>query len=133
MVDKMIENSPSESIELKGVSIDELISLQAAFVKERNWGHFHSPRNVAIALVVESAELLEHFQWGLGDSPDSLPRIEAVGAEIADVFLYLFSLCDVLGVDATRLVLEKLEVNKLRWPPKGEPTASWVSRDRSDI
>lgn len=88
------------------------------FAAERDWDQFHSPKNLAMALSVEAAELLEHFQW-LSDAESSAlsPELRAkVSEEIADVLLYLVRLADKLGVDLTVAASEKLKLNATKYP-----------------
>ena len=72
-----------------------------AFIAERDWGQFHSPKNLAMALSVESSELVEIFQWLTEEQSRSLdPHTQAAaGEEIADVLLYLVRIADQLGID----------------------------------
>ena len=88
------------------------------FTRDRDWGQFHSPKNLASALVVEAAELLEHFQWLTEDQSRQLEpaRREAVAAEMADVLLYLLQLAGALGVDLVGASQAKLEANALKYP-----------------
>jgi NTP pyrophosphatase (non-canonical NTP hydrolase) len=89
-----------------------------AFADARDWHQFHTPKNLAIALSVEVAELLEHFQW-LSDKDsltlpaDTLGKIEE---EIADVLLYLIRLSDVLNVDLIHAADRKLAINARKYP-----------------
>src|SRR5580700_2057994 len=82
-------------------SLEELRSALRTFASDRDWDQFHSPKNLAIALSVEAAELLEHFQWTAEDDPGSLApdRHAKVGEEIADVLLYLVRLADKLNIN----------------------------------
>ncbi len=88
------------------------------FAGERDWEQFHSPKNLASALIVEAAELLEHFQWLTEDESRALPEAtrEAVAGEMADVLLYLLQLADKLGVDLVSAAQRKLVINELRYP-----------------
>jgi len=88
------------------------------FSAERDWGKFHSPKNLAIALSVEAAELLEHFQWiSDADSADMTPATRTkVGEELADVLIYLVQLADKLDVDLTKAANEKLQQNAEKYP-----------------
>jgi len=88
------------------------------FAAERDWEQFHSPRNLATALIVEAAELLEHFQWMDGpQSEDLAPETRArVELELADVFIYLVRLADRLGVDLMAVAARKIEINEQRYP-----------------
>jgi dCTP diphosphatase len=96
-------------------------SLQTAlrrFASDRDWDQFHSPKNLAIALSCEAAELLEVFQWMSEDasrtlSPDQIARARE---EMADVFLYLIRLADRLNVDLLAGARDKLELNAQKYP-----------------
>ena len=88
------------------------------FAEERDWEQFHSPKNLAMALSVETAELVEHFQWltaAQSRSPDAVDR-RAVATEIADVQIYLVMLADKLGVDIEGAVLDKISANAVKYP-----------------
>ena len=88
------------------------------FANERQWGPYHSPKNLASALVVEAGELLEHFMW----MPEAESRTltpekrEAVGAEVADVLLYLVQLARALDIDPIAAARAKMERNAVRYP-----------------
>jgi NTP pyrophosphatase (non-canonical NTP hydrolase) len=88
------------------------------FAKARDWEQFHSPKNLAAALSVEAAELLEHFQWLTEEQSRNLPALAKaeVGAEAADVLLYLLQLCDKLQIDLMAAVRRKLIVNGEKYP-----------------
>ena len=98
--------------------IAELKARIAAFASERDWDQFHSPKNLAMALSVEVAELMEHFQWlteeQSGDLSDE--KRAAVAEEIADVQVYLIRLADKLGVDILASVDTKLAKNEAKYP-----------------
>lgn len=88
------------------------------FAAERDWDQFHSPKNLAMALSVEAAELLEHFQW-VSDAESSVlnPETRAnVSEELADVLLYLVRLADKLNVNLAVAASEKLKVNADKYP-----------------
>ena len=88
------------------------------FAADRDWQQFHSPKNLASALVVEARELLEHFQWMTEErSRELAPETrDAVGAEIADVLLYLIQLASALGIDPIAAAQAKLKLNALKYP-----------------
>lgn len=88
------------------------------FALARNWGQFHSPKNLSAALSVEAAELLEHFQWLTeAQSRDlDVAKKAAVAAEAADVFLYLLQLCDQLDIDLIDAARLKMKANAIKHP-----------------
>lgn len=88
------------------------------FAAEGDWDQFHSPKNLAIALNVEAAELLEHFQWTSDTESSALPsdKRAKVRDELADVLLYLIRLADKLDVDLAVAATEKLRTNALKYP-----------------
>ena len=100
---------------------DPLVELRDAlrsFAAERDWDQFHSPRNLAAALAVEAAELLEPFQW-LNDEQSAALSTEsraAVAREMADVLLYLVRLADKLGVDLEQAARDKIALNAEKYP-----------------
>jgi NTP pyrophosphatase (non-canonical NTP hydrolase) len=88
------------------------------FVDERDWDQFHTPKNLAMALVAEAGELVEHFQWLTPEQSAQLPdhtRGE-VELEVADVLLFLLRLCDKLGIDPVAAGQKKLELNAHKYP-----------------
>ncbi len=89
-----------------------------AFAEARDWEQFHSPKNLSMALMVEVAELMEHFQWLTeAQSADLAAQQKAeVADELADVLLYLVRLSDRLDVDLREAALHKLEKNALKYP-----------------
>ena len=98
--------------------LDSLRERLRAFALEREWGQFHSPKNLACALSVEAAELLEHFQWMTEEqsrAPDAARRAE-IALEAADVLLYLIQLADQLGIDLLAAADRKIPLNGERYP-----------------
>ncbi len=92
----------------------------AEFARERDWDQFHTPKNLAAALSVEAAELLEVFQWLTAEqSSASILSEKARGKvkeEIADVAIYLLRLCDILELDLESAIEEKLKINEQKYP-----------------
>ena len=88
------------------------------FAQARDWAQFHSPKNLACALSVEAAELLEHFQWLTEAQSRQLaaPKKAEVAAEAADVLLYLLQLCDQLKIDLAEAARLKMIVNGDKYP-----------------
>jgi dCTP diphosphatase len=88
------------------------------FASARDWNQFHSPKNLAIALSVEAAELLEHFQWVSDKDSLTIPpaKLGKIDEEIADVFLYLIRLADMLNIDLVQAADRKIEANSRKYP-----------------
>ena len=104
----------------KTTTVAELRQLIADFVAERDWSQFHSPKNVSMALAIEAAELMEHFQWlttedsrRLADEPAKLAE---VGEELADVIGYSFALANELGLDVSSAIRAKMVKNAEKYP-----------------
>jgi NTP pyrophosphatase (non-canonical NTP hydrolase) len=89
-----------------------------AFAEARDWDQFHSPKNLNMALMVEVAELMEHFQWLTEEQSANLDadKQSVVAEELADILLYLVRLSDKLGVDLKEAAHRKLEKNALKYP-----------------
>jgi NTP pyrophosphatase (non-canonical NTP hydrolase) len=99
-------------------SIESLREALRQFASERDWNQFHSPKNLAIALSVESAELLEHFQWmpeaeSAALAPDQKAKVRE---EVADVLLYLIRLADKLDIDLVAAATDKIRLNAEKYP-----------------
>ena len=104
-----------------GSTVNDLTSLRdelRQFASERDWDQFHSPKNLASALAVEAAELLEPFQWLTGAQSQTLSpqQLEQVRKEMADVFLYLIRLADKLDVDLISSARAKIHENATKYP-----------------
>jgi len=100
---------------------DSLIELRQkidAFVNERDWAQFHSPKNLAMAMIVEAAELVEHFQWDtIQESYDlSAEKRQEVAHELADTFVYLLRLAEVTGIDLIEAANQKIALNAIKYP-----------------
>ncbi|NJE29994.1 nucleotide pyrophosphohydrolase [Thermococcus sp. 18S1] len=101
-------------------TIQELTSMIVRFRDDRDWKKYHTPRNLAISLVVELGELLEHFQWQedheimeLIQNPAKRKEVEE---ELADVAIYLFLLANELGIELETAILDKLKMNEKKYP-----------------
>lgn len=101
-----------------GGELDQLRAIVRQFVDERDWDQFHTPKNLASALSVEAAELLEHFQWLHHGRADELgaDKLVEVRHEMADVLVYLVRLADKLDVDLFAAVQEKMVLNRAKYP-----------------
>jgi dCTP diphosphatase len=99
-------------------SLAQLAQRLQQFADARDWGQFHSPKNLASALIVEAGELLEHFQWMTEAQSRSLDadKKQAVAHEMADVLLYLVQLSSALGVDLMAAADQKMAINEHKYP-----------------
>jgi len=92
--------------------MDEIIRHLKVFRDERDWGQFHNPKDLAVALAVEASELLEQFLWKSSSDAD----VEKVKEELADVFTYAFLLADKYGFDVKEMVFAKSRANAKKYP-----------------
>lgn len=90
------------------------------FVAAREWQQFHSPKNLSMALAIEAAELMEHFQWitpeasrAIGERPE---KLAAVGEELADVICYALAIANELGLDVSDTLRSKMQKNEQKYP-----------------
>ena len=99
-------------------ALESLTLALRRFAADRDWEQFHSPKNLASALTVEAAELLEHFQWLTEEQSRNLApdKRQAVSQELADVLLYLLQIADKLQIDLVASAERKLELNALKYP-----------------
>ena len=99
-------------------TLDHLKTRLREFAVVRDWEQFHSPKNLAMALIVEAAELVENFQWLTEEQSASLPpdKLAAVEQELADIQIYLIRLADRLNIDLEQAVNAKIELNERRYP-----------------
>jgi NTP pyrophosphatase (non-canonical NTP hydrolase) len=102
----------------KRMTLTRLRHVLRQFADAREWQQFHSPKNLAMALCVEAAELLEHFQWLTAEQSARLNALHkrAVANEIADVLIYLTRLADVLQIDLLDAAQRKLRQNARKYP-----------------
>jgi NTP pyrophosphatase (non-canonical NTP hydrolase) len=99
-------------------SLQDLRAKINVFVAERDWAQFHTPKNLAMAMIVEAAELVEQFQW---DTPQESQHLtpekrEAVAHELADTFVYLLRLAEVLEIDLIDAANKKIALNAQKYP-----------------
>jgi dCTP diphosphatase len=99
-------------------SLDDLQAAIDAFVAERDWAQFHTPKNLAMGVAIEAAELMEHFLWaGATESASPDPRKkEEIANEIGDVLIYLVRLGHVLDIDIVAAARDKLLINRDKYP-----------------
>jgi len=100
-------------------TLKDLKAKMAAFVKERDWEQFHSPKNLSMSIAIEAAELMEKFQW-CADTQASKEALandfQEVKHELADVMCYLLSFCNQCDIDISDAVSEKLKLNAIKYP-----------------
>jgi dCTP diphosphatase len=101
-------------------NLDELRDRLRAFAAARDWDQFHSPKNLAMALIAESAELVEHFQWLTEAQSHALPAAKSaeVADELADVLVYLVRIADKLGIDLLAAAGAKMDRNETKYPAR---------------
>ncbi len=99
-------------------TFDDLKTRLRAFAVARDWEQFHSPKNLAMALIVEAAELVEHFQWLTEEQSAALPtdKLAEVEQELADIQIYLIRLADRLNINLEQAVNAKIVLNERRYP-----------------
>lgn len=99
--------------------VAQLRDMISHFVAERDWHQFHAPKNISMALAIEAAELMEHFQWITVEASRAEMEAEkraAIGEEIADVICYAMALCNEMGFDVATLMSEKMKKNVAKYP-----------------
>ncbi|MCX7842654.1 MAG: nucleotide pyrophosphohydrolase [Clostridia bacterium] len=104
---------------MDGFDLREAVQTLLKFREERDWNQFHTPKNLAVSVCIEAAELLEHFQWRKDEEIDKYLKSDAldkVKEEIADVAAYLMMLSHDLGIDLNSAMLEKIEKNAVKYP-----------------
>ncbi len=101
-------------------TVAELRRTVEAFVDQREWHRFHTPKNLAMSLAIEAAELMEHFQWltpeqsrAVADQPE---KLQQTAEEMADVFCYLLAMANELGVDLAAALEAKMAKNAAKYP-----------------
>lgn len=102
------------------VSLNELQRKVARFRDDRNWRQYHNPKNLAISILIEAAELAEHFQWETPDEAEhhrkNAKKKHEIAMELADVLIYCLQLADVTKIDPEKAILEKLKFCEKKFP-----------------
>jgi len=98
--------------------INEITEKIIQFRDERDWMQFHDPKNMAVSIILEASELLEHFQWKTSEEVEAYIKTHKadVQDEIADIAMYLFELADNLGISLIGAMEEKLKKNEMKYP-----------------
>jgi dCTP diphosphatase len=103
-------------------NIRYLISQVREFVEERDWEKYLNPKDLAESICIESAELLQLFQWTKPEETEQFKnkpsKVQRIKEEVADVVIYCLSMANTLNIDLTAAILEKIEHNKKKYPPK---------------
>lgn len=101
-------------------TLDSLRQAVLAFVRERDWLQFHSPKNLSMGIAAEAAELMEHFLWATPEQShqvlDEPARRQAVREELADVLMFVLEFANVAGIDLSAAVRDKLASNAVKYP-----------------
>ena len=114
-------------------TLSELRELVREFRDRREWGRFHTPKNLSMAIAVEAAELMEQFQWLAQDEAWALTedagRLKLIGEELADILIYALSFAEALHLDLATSVVDKLARNAKKYPEGDNCSrASWLDR-----
>jgi NTP pyrophosphatase (non-canonical NTP hydrolase) len=112
---------PSETVVTDAqVTMGDLRQAVQDFVAERDWHQYHAPKNLAMSIAIEAAEIMEHFQWCTAEESaarlDDPQRKAEVAAELADVLIYCLSFANSTSIDLSQAVLQKLAYNQTRFP-----------------
>ena len=120
----MTDKSASDA----NTTISQLRGEVQEFVQERDWGKYHTPKNLGMSIAIEAAEIMEHFQWHSSEQTISLVQEtecrEMIADELADVLVYCFVLADQAEIDLTRAVRSKMARNQKRFPIGFMPTSA---------
>lgn len=95
---------------------EETIKRVVDFRDRRNWRQFHTPKDLAVSMSLEAAELLEIFQWSGGDTGCNAQQLQRVREELADVLSYCILMADVCGLDLDEIMNEKIAKNEAKYP-----------------
>ena len=122
--------------DMSQATLADLAQALREFARERDWEQFHTPKNLAMALIVETAELVEHFQWLTPSQSLELDadKLEQVRQELADNLIYLTRLADVLGIDLMDAAYKKMAINAVKYPAdkaRGSAAKAVAYRDPS--
>ena len=103
-------------------NISQLKEMVQKFVDDREWGKYHTPKDLALSISIEAAELLEIFQWsgetGAKKALDTPEKFIHLEEEMADVIVYCLSLASVTGIDVSRAIGRKMIKNEQKYPPE---------------
>lgn len=101
-------------------TVSELKARVLAFVRERDWEQFHSPKNLSMALAAETGELMEHFLWASGEQSQAIARDPVkrtkIAEELADVVIYALEFANITGLDVAAAIEAKMAANARKYP-----------------
>lgn len=101
-------------------TVAQLRRAVADFIRERDWEQFHDPKNLAMAIATEAAELMEHFRWAHNDASREMVRdprtLQAVSEELADILAFVLSFANAAGIDVTAALQAKMAKNAQKYP-----------------
>jgi len=102
------------------ITLDEIKKKIKAFVKDRDWEKYHSPKNISMSIAIEAAELMEHFQWLTIEQSKKLlkdkSKQEEVEDELADIAIYVLDFCNAFGINIEKCILRKLDRSSKKYP-----------------
>jgi NTP pyrophosphatase (non-canonical NTP hydrolase) len=109
---------PAEEAMRRKTSLEELKMDLREFANERDWDQFHTPKNLAMALIVETGELVERFQWLTPEEGFAVSEEEkeTISEEVADILIYLTRFCDVMDIDLLECAFQKVSKNAQKYP-----------------
>lgn len=100
-------------------TVNDLKELVERFIRDRGWEKFHTPRNLAESICIEAAELLEIFQWDLGDKTEMINnsiKLNRIKEELADVLIYCISMANNMKIDIAEAIFNKMKKNEEKYP-----------------
>ena len=100
----------------RDTTLSEIKEAVLAFVRERDWERFHSPKNLSMALAAEAGELLEHFLWDSPEASHKRAHEEEVADELADIIIYAIEFANISGIDLTTAIRTKMDKNARKYP-----------------
>lgn len=111
--------------------IKNLKKQMARFINERDWQRYHNPKNISMSIAIEAAELMELFQWITAeeslelyrDNPEKRARVKE---ELADIILYCLSLANVMDIDISQAVADKIKLNEKKYPVEKVKGKNWL-------
>ena len=105
--------------------MEELKASIKEFIQARDWEQYHAPKNLALALSVEAAEIVEIFQWKKDNQELSPEEVEALRQEIGDVLVYLLELANKYGIDVLQAAKDKMRINEKKYPVDKVKGKAW--------